>query len=377
MTEDDCYVSYLPASHSFEQAVFGLSLSYGVKCGFFSGNVQKISEDLAVLKPTIFPSVPRLYNRIYQGIQDKLKEATGVKAWLAKKAVDTKLYYLRESGHLHHWLYDKLLFNTMKQRLGGSVRVMITGSAPISGDVLEFLKICFCCDICEGYGMTETCAGSCLTYEGDPTVGIVGGPLQNVKIKLRDIPEMGHLSTNPIPAGEVCFWGPSIMKGYFRNPEKTAEAFTDDGWLRSGDVCVVFKNGAMKIVDRAKNIFKLSQGEYIAPEKLENVYITCSVASQVWVYGDSLKDHVIMFLVADPKNLEKLGEKIGQTGSADELCKNQKVIQAIFEECMGLADGAKFNPLERPKQIVLMLEPFSVENDMLTPTFKLKRNVAA
>ena len=146
----------------------------------------------------------------------------------------------------------------MKQRLGGSVRVMITGSAPISGDVLEFLKICFCCDICEGYGMTETCAGSCLTYEGDPTVGIVGGPLQNVKIRLKDIPEMGHLSSNPIPAGEVCFWGPSIMKGYFRNPEKTAEAFTEDGWLRSGDVCVVFKNGAMKIVDRAKNIFKLS-----------------------------------------------------------------------------------------------------------------------
>jgi long-chain acyl-CoA synthetase len=94
--------------------MFGVSLAYGVRCGFFSGNVQKISEDLAVLKPTIFPSVPRLYNRIYQGIQDKLKEATGIKAWLAKKAVDTKLYYLRESGHLTHWLYDRLLFNTMK-----------------------------------------------------------------------------------------------------------------------------------------------------------------------------------------------------------------------------------------------------------------------
>lgn len=295
---------------------------------------------------------------------------------MAKKAVDTKLYYLRQSGHLHHWLYDRLIFNTMKQRLGGSVRIMITGSAPISGDVLEFLKICFCCDICEGYGMTETCAGSCLTFEGDPTVGIVGGPLQNVKIRLKDIPEMGHLHTNPIPAGEVCFWGPSIMKGYFRNPEKTKEAFTEDGWLRSGDVCCVFKNGAMKIVDRAKNIFKLSQGEYIAPEKLENVYITSSLAAQVWIYGDSLKDHVIMFCVTEAPKIKNFASKLGIEGEPADLCKNQKIIQAYFEECMGLADAAKFNPLERPKQIVLMLEPFSVENDMLTPTMKLKRNVA-
>jgi long-chain acyl-CoA synthetase len=188
---------------------------------------------------------------------------------------------------------------------------MITGSAPIAGDVLDFLKVCFCVDICEGYGMTETSAGSCLTMEGDPMTGIVGGPLQNVKIRLRDIPEMGHLHTNPIPAGEVCFWGPSVTKGYFRNEEKTKETLTEDGWLFSGDVCCVFANGAMKIIDRAKNIFKLSQGEYIAPEKLENVYIQHPMAAQVWVHGDSHQDHIIAFIVLEELAIKKLCEEKG------------------------------------------------------------------
>jgi len=120
--------------------------------------------------------------------------------------------------------------------------------------------------------MTETSAGSVLTRAGDPISGHVGGPVANVKIRLRDIPEMNYLHTDNPPKGEVCFWGPSIMKGYFKNEEKTAEAF-DGEWLRSGDVGIINPNGSIKIVDRAKNIFKLSQGEYIAPEKLENQYI--------------------------------------------------------------------------------------------------------
>jgi len=156
--------------------------------------------------------------------------------------------------------------------LGGRVRLMITGSAPIAKEVIDFLKIAFCSVICEGYGMTETSAGTCITYPDDPETGIVGGPLQNVKVRLRDIPEMGYSSTAVPPKGEVCFWGPCIMKGYFRNPEKTKEAFHND-WLLSGDVGMITPNGAIKIIDRAKNIFKLSQGEYIAPEKLENVYV--------------------------------------------------------------------------------------------------------
>ena len=164
--------------------------------------------------------------------------------------------------------------NKFRAIMGGNVRLMVTGSAPISVEVLNFLKVCFCCPILEGYGQTESSAASCITLPNDRKAGHVGGPLPCLKIKLRDIPEMEYTSKDkPHPRGEICFKGPSIFEGYYGNIEKTKEAFTSDGWLQSGDVGVVYPNGAIRIVDRAKNIFKLAQGEYIAPEKLENVYI--------------------------------------------------------------------------------------------------------
>ena len=243
-----------------------------MSCGFFGGNVLKLTEDIGILKPTFFASVPRLFNKFYDKINAKLNEATGPKGWLVQKALAAKLYYLKNGQGYNHKVYDSLIFSKIKAFLGGNVRLMLTGSAPISGDVLDFLKVVFSCPLCEGYGMTESGGGSTITYSDDPQTGIVGGPLASVKIRLRDIPEMNYLSTNEIPQGEVMFKGPCIMPGYYKNKEKTDECLKD-GWLASGDVGQVFPNGSLKIIDRAKNIFKLSQGEYIAPEKLENMFI--------------------------------------------------------------------------------------------------------
>ena len=189
---------------------------------------------------------------------------------------------------------------------------MMTGSAPISQDVLDFLKVCFCAPICEGYGMTESAGGSCTTYPNDSESGHVGGPLQNVKIRLKDIPEMSYYSTDkPYPRGEICFWGSSVMTGYFKNPKKTAEAMHGE-WLRSGDVGMVLSTGAIKIFDRAKNIFKLSQGEYLAPEKLENVYIQSPWIQQIWIHGDPLHDWILAIIVLDPDRLKKYTDQTGK-----------------------------------------------------------------
>lgn len=218
----------------------------------------KLTEDMQILKPTFFPSVPRLYNRIYGKIQDSIKAATGMKGWLINSAINSKMYYHKNGQGLTHKVYDSLVFKKMAAILGGNVRIMITGSAPINPDVLDFLKIAFCTDIVEGYGMTETSAASFIMINGDPYTGSIGGPVGNVKLRLRDIPEMGHLHTCDPPRGEICMWGTSIMEGYFKNKEKTEECLTKDGWLYSGDVGVVYPNGMVKIIDRAKNIFKLS-----------------------------------------------------------------------------------------------------------------------
>jgi long-chain acyl-CoA synthetase len=285
---------------------------------------------------------------------------------------------LKNGQGFHHSLYDTLVFAKMKAMLGGKVRVMITGSAPIAGDVLDFLKICFSAFLYEGYGMTETCAGSCTTFANDPETGIVGGPLMNVKLRLRDIPEMQYLHTQTPPKGEVCFWGPGITKGYFKNEEKTAEAFHGE-WLLSGDVGQINPNGSLKIIDRAKNIFKLSHGEYIAPEKCENVYTKSTFVGNIWIYGDSLRDYIIGFVVIDPASFKKFCVANGIEWNNDDatpVLTNMVLKQAILDDFNKLAAEAKFNSLEKPKQLTLILDPWTVENDMLTPTQKLKRNIA-
>lgn len=349
--EGDTYISYLPAAHSFEQGLFGCTMVYGLKCGFYSGDPLKlVSDDLPALKPTLFASVPRLYNRIYGKIKDKLALATGLKATLVNKAVAAKLKGLKTSGTVTHCLWDKIVFGKVKAMLGGQVRFMITGSAPISGDVLDFLKICFCCPIAEGYGMTETCAGSVLTVDGDPLSGHVGGPVANVKIRLRDIPEMNYMSTSTPPQGEVCFWGPSVMSGYFKNPEKTAETIVN-GWLYSGDVGQVHPNGSIKIIDRAKNIFKLSQGEYLAPEKLENVYVQSPYILQAWIYGDSLRDFCLLFAVVDPDKAQAFADEKGLTTDAQkaEMMNDPALVELVLADVLRLAKENNLNSLEKPK----------------------------
>lgn len=155
----------------------GATLIYGTKCGFYSGNLLSITSDLEKLKPTAFPSVPSFYNRIYGRIQKKFSSETGLKKMLIDYAVETKLRNVRNGKGLEHPLFDRLVFNKTKEILGGEVRVMVSGSAPISTEVLDFLRICFMADIANGYGMTEGCGASTSAMLYDHDVGHVGGPL--------------------------------------------------------------------------------------------------------------------------------------------------------------------------------------------------------
>ena len=256
---------------------------------------------------------------------------------------------------------------------------MATGSAPIAEEVLNFLKVCFCCPILEGYGQTESTAASCVTLPEDSVAGHVGGPLPCLKIRLRDIPEMGYTSTDtPNPRGEICFKGPSVFDGYFMDPEKNKEALVD-GWLMSGDVGIVLPNGSIRIIDRAKNIFKLAQGEYISPEKLENVYIQSPYIEQIHVHGDSLQSFLVAIVVPDfemviqwAKTQEEV--KIGETN--EEICQNQEVKELILASMNELATANKFNGLERVKKVFLHPELFTEQNGLMTPSSKLKRNVS-
>jgi len=184
--------------------------------------------------------------------------------------------------------------------LGGKVQAAVTGSAPIDKTVLNFLKMCFCCPIMEGYGLTETSGATSVTDTKDPHSGHVGGPLDCSKFRLKDVPEMSYLSTDkPYPRGELQIMGSNVTSGYYKRPDKNAEAFDDEGWFNSGDVVEVWPNGCVRIIDRSKNIFKLAQGEYLAPEKLENIYVLTPLIGQIMIYGDSLKNCCVAIAVID------------------------------------------------------------------------------
>jgi long-chain acyl-CoA synthetase len=208
---DDIIISYLPYPHSFEQALTCNTLLGGTSIGYYQGNPLKLTEDCAALQPTVFPSVPRLYNKIYSTIKARMEEATGCKRWLINNAFASKEASARNAVYTSG-CYDALIFKKVKALLGGRVRIMVTGSAPIDVTVLDYLKICFCCSIQEGYGLTESSAGSCMSKTEDPNAGHVGGPISNLRIRLKDVPEMQYLSSDkPYPRGEVCMKGPSIF----------------------------------------------------------------------------------------------------------------------------------------------------------------------
>jgi len=259
LTREQSCISYLPYPHSFEQVLTFYGVVVGSKIGYYSGDPAKITEDCALLRPALFPSVPRLFNRIYGKIKERLDGLTGCAGWIAQRGLAAKLANARATGAFSSACYDKLVFKKVSALLGGEVRFMITGSAPIDSNVLDMLKVCFCCPFLEGYGLTETSGGSSVTWPWAPNTGHVGGPLPCVKWRLMDVEAMNYLSTDkPYPRGELLMKGPSVTSGYYKCPDKTKDAFDKDGWFKTGDVALIYPNGSAKIIDRSKNIFKLS-----------------------------------------------------------------------------------------------------------------------
>eukprot|EP00435_Cladocopium_sp_Y103_P055686 s860_g18.t1 len=234
---------------------------------------------------------------------------------LYMEALFDRAYAAKKAALVHgkntHPVWDRLVFSKIAEKVGlDKVRVMITGSAPIADHVLDFLRIVFACPVFEGYGLSETTGAGTVTADGDLAPGTVGAVLSCNELRLKDVPDMGYLRTDQvhkagereIPChgrGEICFKGTNVFKGYYKMPDKTAEAIDEDGWFHSGDIGMWLPDGRLKIIDRKKNIFKLAQGEYVAPEKIEGLNVQSHFVAQSFVYGDSLKTQLVAIVVPD------------------------------------------------------------------------------
>ncbi|KAJ3259675.1 hypothetical protein HK103_001936 [Boothiomyces macroporosus] len=318
----DVHISYLPLAHIFERVVQAYIIYVGASVGFYQGDTLKLLEDVAELKPTIFVSVPRLFNRIYDKVMAGVKEAGGLSASVFNYAYEAKKYWL-QSGYVGHSVWDYVVFGKVREKLGGRVRCMITGAAPISAEVTDFLKICFSIQLIEGYGQTETTAGTCTTIMKDISSGHIGIPMPQCMVKLRDVPSMNYSSKDkPYPRGEICVKGNNVFKGYYKEPSKTAETLSKDGWCYTGDIG----------------------------------------------YWDER--------VPDVPQFTKWANGQGLTGTTSEILGNSKT-KDLFVKLLGqVGKEGGLKGFENVKAIHFEENPFTVENGLLTPTFKLKRHEA-
>uniref|UniRef100_A0A6B2KXW9 AMP-dependent synthetase/ligase domain-containing protein n=1 Tax=Arcella intermedia TaxID=1963864 RepID=A0A6B2KXW9_9EUKA len=297
---NDIHMSYLPLAHVFERLVSTAMTCTGSAIGFFRGNITELFDDILELKPTVFISVPQLWHKFYDKTMESIAAAGKIKATLFANGFEAKKSLLK-MGMYNHVIWDNLIFNNIKQKLGGEVRIILTGSAPIPQYLMDFIRICFSVPVVEGYGQTETPAAATLTLLTETSSGHVGVPLPCLEMKLIDVPEMGYFVIDfPDARGEVCFRGPCVSKGYFDYHQPTDDVWDADGWYHTGDIGALDKNKNLRIIDRKKNIFKLLDGPFISPEKIENVYLSSKYIQQCYVYGDALKPSCVAIVVLSP-----------------------------------------------------------------------------
>ncbi|GMR46570.1 hypothetical protein PMAYCL1PPCAC_16765, partial [Pristionchus mayeri] len=372
IVETDVMISFLPLAHMFERMLQSVCYMVGGRVGFYRGDIKLLPDDIKELQPTVVPVVPRVLNRLYNKVMSDVNESR-LKRTLFEAALEYKRREMKNFVVRNNSYFDQLVFKKIREGMGGRVKLMITGSAPLAPNVLTFVRAAMGCVVVEGYGLTECVAPCTVSIEGDSRPGHVGMPSPCVAIKLVDVPELGYYAKDE--AGEVCVRGHTIFKGYYKDEEQTREVLDAEGWLHTGDIGRWTRQGCLQIVDRKKHIFKLAQGEYVAPEKIETIYSRCKYVAQSYVYGESQKTCLIAVIVPDAEVLIPAMERIlGMRRSMVELCSREDVKRAVLENIQAAGKAAGLFSFEQVKDIYLEAELFSVENGLLTPTLKSKRN---
>ncbi|XP_025888334.1 long chain acyl-CoA synthetase 4-like isoform X2 [Solanum lycopersicum] len=375
LTMSDVYLSYLPLAHIFDRAIEECFIRHGASIGFWRGDVKLLTEDLGELKPTVFCAVPRVLDRIYSGLQQKISSGGRLRSTLFNIAYARKLQYLKDGCKYHEAspISDKVVFSKVRDGLGGKVRLILSGAAPLSSHVEAFLRVVACAHVLQGYGLTETCAGTFVSLPNQfDMLGTVGPPVPNVDVCLVSVPEMEYDALSSTPRGEICVRGDTLFSGYYKREDLTKEVLID-GWFHTGDIGEWQPNGSLKIIDRMKNIFKLSQGEYVAVENLENVFGNNPVIESVWVYGSSFESFLVAVVNPSKQQVEKWAKQNSLSGDFNSLCENSKVKEHILGELTKVGKEKKLKGFEFIKALHLDPVPFDMERDLLTPTFKKKR----
>lgn len=375
--------SYLPLAHIFQRVTEAAAMWGGSSIGYYHGNMFDLIEDFKELRPTIMVNVPRLYSRFGSAIKAATVQQPGLKGVLSRYITSAKLATVNDDdvskASNKHMIYDYLWGSNVAAALGlDRCRVMISGSAPIDPSLHQFLRVVFGNTFNQGYGLTECYSIALSQIEGDMSVGNCGAVAPGVECCLEDVPDLEYSSKDkPYPQGELLIRSNNIFREYLKNPEETKKAMTEDGWLRTGDICSVDEMGRFKVIDRKKNLLKLAQGEYVSPERIENIYLSnVDWAAQAYVHGDSDKASLVaIFGVVPDKFAALASQKLGgfpisptDMQALVTAMNDKRVQKAVLDQLTAIGKEKGLNGFESVKAVRFLVEPFSVQNNLLTPT---------
>uniref|UniRef100_A0A8C1UXU5 long-chain-fatty-acid--CoA ligase n=1 Tax=Cyprinus carpio TaxID=7962 RepID=A0A8C1UXU5_CYPCA len=376
----DTYIAYLPLAHVLELTAEISCLSYGCRLGYSSPHTltdqsSKIKiggkGDCSVLKPTLIAAVPEIMDRICKNVNGKLSEMSVVQRTLFKVGYNYKLQKVSQGSDSP--VCNMLFFKRVNLLLGGCVRLMLSGGAPLSASTQRFINVCFC-PVAVGYGLTETCGAGTISEFSDYSTGRVGAPLICSEIKLRDWPEGGYTSQDkPHPRGEILIGGPNVAMGYFgsEGEGENDNFWVDEAgqrWFCTGDVGEVHPDGCLQIVDRKKDLVKLQAGEYVSLGKVESALKDNPLIDNICVYN-----YLISFVVPNQKQMTELAKKSGIEGEWEELCNHTKMEEEVLKVIKEIAVTSKLERFEVPQKICLSSEAWTPETGLVTDAFKLKR----
>ena len=366
--EDDLQFLWLPMAHSFGKVLLSTQLA----CGFataIDGRVEKIVDNLGVVKPTFMGAAPRIFEKAHARIVTMTASEGGAKEKIFQQAfkVGIEVDKRKREGRsiplglkIQHGLFDKLVFSKVRERFGGRVKFFISGSAALNAEIAEWFHAAGIL-ILEGYGMTENSAGATVNHPDEYKMGTVGLAFPGSEVRIGE-------------GGEVQLRGPHVMAGYHNLPDKTAETLTEDGWLRTGDKGEIDADGFLTITGRIKELFKTSGGKYVAPPAIESKFkALCPYASQFMVFGAE-RNFVVALVTLDPDAMAGWAEENGMSGkSYTEIVQSQPVKDMVAGYVEQL--NAKLNRWETIKKWEILDHDLTIESGELTPSMKVKRAV--
>ena len=362
---DNLFLSFLPLSHTFERTV-GYYLPMVCGCAIaYNRSIPQLAEDLALIRPTLMISVPRIFERIYGRIMDKLRSEPALKQKLFQRAIDTGWqrfeYDQGRAGWspalLLHPLLDRLVGAKVRARLGGRLRFTVCGGAALSPDVAR-LFIGLGIPVQQGYGLTETSPVITANPLEDNIPASVGLPLPGIEVKLGE-------------GEELLTRSPSVMLGYWNNPEATAEMIDDDGWLHTGDKARIDAGNHVYITGRLKEIIVLATGEKVPPADMENAIALDSLIEQVMIVGEG-KPYLAALVVLNPEKFTETAARLGLDPSDRETLRNERLLDEVLERIR--RQTTAFPGYAQINRVAILDEPLTPENGLLTPTLKLRRN---